>query len=173
MSWPPATALAVNVRAGLVAVTADPGGAEAVTPQGHLRLLAGVRRRCGIANGCRVLAVAAVDNRRLIIHPSIHPPTHPLRWTRCSQTATPRFSTGLRHERWRCRGAGGDPGGVAAVDQARCQSKDLLAPAAAARPAVPTFSEFVPEVAKVTSQEPVKAYGTYWNRSSSNGVAVS
>jgi integrase len=42
--------------------------------------------------------------------------------------------------------------------------EDLLAGAAAARPTVPTFAEFVPQVAAATSAGTMKAYGTYWNR---------
>lgn len=41
---------------------------------------------------------------------------------------------------------------------------DLMAGASAARPAVPTFAEFVPQVAAATSTGTLKAYGTYWNR---------
>jgi integrase/recombinase XerC len=38
---------------------------------------------------------------------------------------------------------------------------DLIGPAAAARPAAPTFAEFVPQVAGATSAGTLKAYGTY------------
>jgi integrase/recombinase XerC len=41
---------------------------------------------------------------------------------------------------------------------------DLIAGAAANRPPVPTFAEFVPQVAAATSAGTLKAYGTYWNR---------
>ena len=42
--------------------------------------------------------------------------------------------------------------------------QDLLAGAAANRPAVPTFSEFVPRVVAATTKGSLKAYGTYWNK---------
>jgi integrase len=41
---------------------------------------------------------------------------------------------------------------------------DLLKGAAAARPAVPTFAEFIPRVAEATTKGTRKAYGSYWNR---------
>jgi integrase/recombinase XerC len=41
---------------------------------------------------------------------------------------------------------------------------DLVAGAAAARPAVPTFAEFVPQVAAAVTAGTLKAYGSYWNR---------
>jgi hypothetical protein len=41
---------------------------------------------------------------------------------------------------------------------------DLVAGAAAARPAVPTFAEFVPRVAGAITPGTLKAYGSYWNR---------
>jgi integrase len=41
---------------------------------------------------------------------------------------------------------------------------DLMAGSEATRSAVPTFAEFVPQVAAATSAGTLKAYGTYWNR---------
>jgi integrase/recombinase XerC len=41
---------------------------------------------------------------------------------------------------------------------------DLLAGAAASRPPVPTFAEFVPLVVATVTTGTLKAYGTYWNR---------
>ncbi|WP_306209586.1 tyrosine-type recombinase/integrase [Actinoplanes sp. RD1] len=41
---------------------------------------------------------------------------------------------------------------------------DLVAGAVAARPPVPTFAEFVPQVAAATSVGTLKAYSSYWNR---------
>ncbi|MFI5495245.1 tyrosine-type recombinase/integrase [Actinoplanes sp. NPDC051859] len=41
---------------------------------------------------------------------------------------------------------------------------DLVAGAVAARPPVPTFAEFVPQVAAATTPGTLKAYGSYWNR---------
>ena len=41
---------------------------------------------------------------------------------------------------------------------------DLVSGAASVRPSVPTFAEFVPQVAAAVTQGTLKAYGTYWNR---------
>jgi len=41
---------------------------------------------------------------------------------------------------------------------------DLIAGAAASRPVVPTFAEFIPLVAAATTKGTRKAYGSYWNR---------
>jgi integrase len=42
--------------------------------------------------------------------------------------------------------------------------EDLTAGAVTARPAVPTFAQFIPEVVEATSAGTLKCYGTYWNR---------
>jgi hypothetical protein len=65
----PGTAVAIREQAGLLVVTADPTGSSAVSPQGHLRLAAPMRHRCGLLAGSRVLLVADRDTRRLVIHP--------------------------------------------------------------------------------------------------------
>src|SRR2546423_11872450 len=41
---------------------------------------------------------------------------------------------------------------------------DLIAGAAAARPPVPTFAEFIPQVVAASTAGTLKAYGPYWNR---------
>jgi integrase/recombinase XerC len=41
---------------------------------------------------------------------------------------------------------------------------DLVAATAAARPVVPTFAQFIPQVAAATSEGTLKAYGPYWKR---------
>ncbi|MDT5036111.1 MAG: hypothetical protein QOE03_1296, partial [Micromonosporaceae bacterium] len=41
---------------------------------------------------------------------------------------------------------------------------DLIAGAAAGRPPVPTFAEFVPQVVAAVTPGTLKAYGSYWNR---------
>lgn len=41
---------------------------------------------------------------------------------------------------------------------------DLIAGAAATHPVVPTFAEFVPQVAATVTPGTLKAYGSYWNR---------
>jgi hypothetical protein len=58
LSWLPGTLLDIRERGGLVLVTADGQGVFAVTGQGHLRLPATVRRRCGLVAGDRVLLSA-------------------------------------------------------------------------------------------------------------------
>lgn len=65
----PGVAVVIREAGGLLVVAADPAGTSAVTPQGYLRIPASVRRRHGLAAGCRVLVVADPDARRLVVHP--------------------------------------------------------------------------------------------------------
>jgi bifunctional DNA-binding transcriptional regulator/antitoxin component of YhaV-PrlF toxin-antitoxin module len=53
----------------LVVVIADQAGATVVSPQGHLRLPAALRQRCGLVAGTQLLLVADPPLRRLVIHP--------------------------------------------------------------------------------------------------------
>jgi bifunctional DNA-binding transcriptional regulator/antitoxin component of YhaV-PrlF toxin-antitoxin module len=69
LGWAPGTRIRISQQSGLLVVTADPGGAEKVTPQGHLRLLVPLRRWCGLEPGSRVLLVADADEQRLVVHP--------------------------------------------------------------------------------------------------------
>lgn len=41
---------------------------------------------------------------------------------------------------------------------------DLVTATATDRPAVPTFAEFIPQVAAATTAGTRKAYGSYWNK---------
>jgi hypothetical protein len=58
---------ATAVEHTLVAVP-DPYGAVAVSSDGHLRLPIGLRRRCGLRTGDRVLLVADPTANRLFLH---------------------------------------------------------------------------------------------------------
>ena len=62
LDYPPGTTVTIGEQAGLLMVTADPTGASAMSPQGHLRLAAPVRHRYDLLAGSRVLLVADPDN---------------------------------------------------------------------------------------------------------------
>ncbi len=59
----------IREASDLVVVTADPAGTTVVSPQGHLRLPATLRHRCGLVAGTQLLLVADPDLRRLVVHP--------------------------------------------------------------------------------------------------------
>jgi hypothetical protein len=69
LGWTPGTRLQIRVAGGLVVVDADPGGAFAVTRQGHVRLPATVRHWCGLAGGDRLLLAADPALGRLVVYP--------------------------------------------------------------------------------------------------------
>ena len=71
LGWIPGTCLALDVRDGLVLVTADAEGSIAVTTHGHLRLPAPVRHWCGLEPGARVLLVADAVESRLVVYPPV------------------------------------------------------------------------------------------------------
>jgi integrase/recombinase XerC len=68
---------------------------------------------------------------------------------------------GDRSGGWGAAGGGRGPG---VAGEARAHAEDLTAGAAAVRRVVPTFAEFVPQVAEATTAGSRKAYGSYWNR---------
>lgn len=68
LSWAPGTRLDIRESQGLLLIRRDDHGVFTVTQQGHLRLPATVRRRCGLAPGDRVLLVAIPERDLLIIH---------------------------------------------------------------------------------------------------------
>jgi hypothetical protein len=63
------TRLQVRHTGGLVVVAADPGGAFAVTGQGHVRVPATVRHWYGLQAGDRVLLAAGTTRGQLVIYP--------------------------------------------------------------------------------------------------------
>jgi hypothetical protein len=70
LGWQPETVLSIREHAGLVVVTADPGGGSRLTGDGHVRLPVTIRRWCGLEPGCRVLLVADPAEGRLVVHPA-------------------------------------------------------------------------------------------------------
>jgi hypothetical protein len=70
LGWQPGTPLSIRERAGLVVVTADPGGGSRLTGDGHVRLPVTIRRWCGVEAGSRVLLVADLVGGRLVVHPA-------------------------------------------------------------------------------------------------------
>jgi hypothetical protein len=69
LGWTPGTRLQIRTAGGLVVVDADPGGAFAVTRQGHVRIPATIRHWCGLAGGDRLLLAADPALGRLVVYP--------------------------------------------------------------------------------------------------------
>jgi hypothetical protein len=69
LGWSAGLRLDIQESAGLLTVATDPAGSHQVTSQGHLRLPAALRHRCGLAAGDRVLLAADPDRSRLAIYP--------------------------------------------------------------------------------------------------------
>jgi hypothetical protein len=69
LGWVPGTRLDIREAGGLVLVRADRGALFAVTQQGHVRLPAVVRHRCGLAAGDRVLLAADPAQGLMVVHP--------------------------------------------------------------------------------------------------------
>jgi hypothetical protein len=69
LGWTPGTRLQIRLSGGLVVVVADPGGAFAVTRQGHVRLPATIRHWCGLAAVDRLLLAAEPALGRLVVYP--------------------------------------------------------------------------------------------------------
>ena len=60
--------LAIDETGGVLTVHTDPRGDYQVTGQGHLRLPAPLRHRCGLLAGDRVLLAADPDRSRLAVY---------------------------------------------------------------------------------------------------------
>ncbi|WP_431908928.1 AbrB/MazE/SpoVT family DNA-binding domain-containing protein [Amycolatopsis thermoflava] len=69
LSWTPGTRLDIREARGLLLIRRDDHGVFNVTKQGHLRLPATVRHRCGLVPGDRVLLVTDPERDLLILHP--------------------------------------------------------------------------------------------------------
>jgi hypothetical protein len=69
LGWPAGHRLDIREAAGTLTVVADPAGGHQVTGQGHLRIPAELRHRCGLATGDRVLMAADPDRSHLAIYP--------------------------------------------------------------------------------------------------------
>ncbi len=69
LGWPAGLCLDIHETGGVLAVLTDPNGVYQVTSQGHLRLPAPLRHRCGLAAGDRVLLAADPERSRLAVYP--------------------------------------------------------------------------------------------------------
>ncbi|NKQ52018.1 AbrB/MazE/SpoVT family DNA-binding domain-containing protein [Amycolatopsis sp. K13G38] len=69
LGWVAGTPLAISVTDRTLVIGTDPGGVFGMTSQGHLRLPAHVRHRCGLVSGDRVLLAAYPERSVLFVHP--------------------------------------------------------------------------------------------------------
>jgi hypothetical protein len=69
LRWAVGARLDIDVRAGLVVVSAAPDAAFTITQLGQIRLPAPVRHRCQLAAGDRLLLAADPDAGRLLVYP--------------------------------------------------------------------------------------------------------
>ncbi|MCY7343487.1 MAG: AbrB/MazE/SpoVT family DNA-binding domain-containing protein [Pseudonocardia sp.] len=69
LGWCPGRPVALSIISGSVLAVPDDVADVAVSADGHLRLPVGLRRRCGLSTGDRVLLVADPPAGRLLIHP--------------------------------------------------------------------------------------------------------
>jgi len=69
LGWSAGLRLAIRETGGVLIVRDDPDGGYQITSQGHLRLPAPLRHRCGLHAGDRVLLAADPHRSRLDIYP--------------------------------------------------------------------------------------------------------
>ncbi len=69
LGWCAGHRLDIREAAGTLTVVPDPAGSHHVTAQGHLRIPASLRHRCGLTTGDRVLLAADPDRSHLAIYP--------------------------------------------------------------------------------------------------------
>lgn len=69
LGWAAGHRLTFREEAGALIVVPDPAGEQQVTGQGHLRIPAALRYRCGLNTGDRVLLAADPDRPHLAILP--------------------------------------------------------------------------------------------------------
>jgi hypothetical protein len=69
LGWSAGLRLDIHETAGVLTALKAPDGAYQLTNQGHLRLPAPLRHRCGLAAGDRVLLAADPDRSWLAIYP--------------------------------------------------------------------------------------------------------
>jgi hypothetical protein len=68
LGWSAGLRLDIRETGGVLAVVTDPKGVYQVTSQGHLRLPAALRHRCGLQAGDRVVLAADPRRSRLAIY---------------------------------------------------------------------------------------------------------
>jgi hypothetical protein len=69
LDWSPGQPVALHVVDGSIQVMHDPTGTVAIGRDGNLRLPIGLRRRCGLATGDRLLLVATPPSGLMHLHP--------------------------------------------------------------------------------------------------------
>jgi hypothetical protein len=69
LRWPPGLPIAVSVVSGAIVVVSRSDGRELITRQGHLRLPVHVRRTCRLTAGDRLLVLASLGRRFLVVYP--------------------------------------------------------------------------------------------------------
>jgi len=69
LGWRPGRPVALSIIGGSVLAVPDDRADVAISVDGYLRLPIGLRRRCGLTTGDRVLLVADPPADRLLIHP--------------------------------------------------------------------------------------------------------
>lgn len=69
MNWRPGQALTLTTLQQSIVAVPDTHGAVRIGATGNLRLPAGLRRRCGLRTGDRVLLAADLGARVLVLHP--------------------------------------------------------------------------------------------------------
>lgn len=70
LGWSPGRPLRLSVIGGSILAVPDARGEVSVSTDGHVRLPVGLRRRCGLRTGDRVLLVADPPAGRLLLHPA-------------------------------------------------------------------------------------------------------
>jgi len=69
LGWSAGLRLMIDESRGLLVIYPDAGGAAQVTGQGHLRVPAPLRHRCGLRSSDRVLLAADPERHRLVVYP--------------------------------------------------------------------------------------------------------
>jgi hypothetical protein len=69
LGWETGTRVQMQMLAGLIALTVDRAGPQAVATRGVLRLPVGLRRSCGLETGERVLLAADREDGVLLVYP--------------------------------------------------------------------------------------------------------
>ncbi len=69
LGWSAGLRLVIDESRGLLVIYPEAGGPAQVTGQGHLRVPAPLRHRCGLHSGDRVLLAADPGHSRLVVYP--------------------------------------------------------------------------------------------------------
>jgi hypothetical protein len=69
LGWSAGLCLVIDEDGGLLVIYPEADGIAQVTGQGHLRVPAPLRHRCGLHSGDRVLLAADPERHRLVVYP--------------------------------------------------------------------------------------------------------